>query len=297
MATETAPEPVQDAGTQLLEDFPVDPSTVPEPAAEASAEPAEEVVAEPAKPVHPSWLARAAKQVGLDESEIAGMATDELRSAVDVLSKTREPEIRRDPETGRFTKPAAEAEAEKPFTLKDIGIDDSKWTEGATAVEIATDIVKPLLAQINELKKELDGVKGREHVRERDAHFDRLDKLFTQDESLFGKGTRQSLKAGTPEALRRNSVIGAMQQIKQSNPSMSLDEVFEKATGALFAGMKPQESGLADPKGFLNGHTARPTVRQTKPTPKGDKAAIEAVAQLLATRSEVYAPEQDDLPD
>jgi hypothetical protein len=303
-------EPV-DPGTKLLDEFPVDADTqtaFPEPVA---AEPVVAEVPAPAKPMHPSWLVRAAKAAGMDDGEIGGMNSDELKSATQLLASTRDRDRQeretvqsarqRDPETGRFL-PAedvshSEKTEDKPFSLKDVGIDPTKWEEGTSAETIATDIVKALLGRIDGVTKEVGTLKEREVNRERNAQFDRLDKLFTQDEATYGKGTRQSLKPGTPEAIRRQSVIAAMDQFKGSG--ITLEEAFQKATDALFGGLTKQEPvEIADPKGFLNGHVARPTVRQTKAPPKGPKLA----AANLAARMSEYATDEptselDELPD
>ncbi len=301
MATQATPE---DAGTKLLDEFPVDPDTVNESDSVPEPEPATSPVPDAPKP--PSWLLRAARQVGLDDAEIAGMDPAELRSAVDTLARTRETTRQeqandqtaraRDPETGRFLPVSpAEPAADKPFDIKDFGVDPSKWTDG-DAETIATDILKAVSGKFEQLRRDFDELKGREAAREQNAQFDRLDRLFAEDAATYGKGTRHGLKPGTPEAIRRQSVIAAMGQIKKANPGLTLEDTFAEASQALF-GLKRQEPADADPKGFLNGHLARPTVRETKPPPKGTRLATANLANRLSTMKAVEPDtEFDDLP-
>lgn len=297
--------PTEDAGTKLLEqfDFPDDPANEPveaPPAPEAKSTPEPE-----AKPAHPSWLTRAAKQVGIDDAEMASMPSSDLEKAVTILAQSRAEDRRiqdaqtsrqRD-EQGRFVKQEKPEEAPAEFSLKDLGLDSSKWTGEETTEQLLSSIAKPLMDQIKELKAKLSQIEERDTVRERNAQYDRLDNLFNEQSTVFGKGNRQKLKPG-PELSRRKAVIGEMAAIQQADPGVSFEECFERATANLFGKPHAPEAPEVDPKGYQNGSTIRPTVRQTKPQPKGDAAAMKAVEALMKERS-MSAPttEFDELPD
>jgi len=294
-----------DAGKALLEQFdiPVDPASNPqydpEPAAEPAAEAVEPAVETP-KPKHPSWLVNEAAKLGIENAD--AMDSAELKDAVSIISRTRaaEQSVRqRDPETGQFVK-AKDPETPKEFSLKDAGINSEAWDADTPATKIAADIAQPLMKIIGELKSELSALKERDETRERNAQFDKLDQLFATNETVFGKGARHSLKAGSDEILRRQVVISAMGTLKQQNPGLSLDDAFRKVSETLFGrpAQEPAPTRLDKTEPFANGHTIKPTVRATKAPPKGDAAATAAVEQLLKERAVSAEPtEHDELPE
>lgn len=309
-APKAAPVPTADAGTELIEKY----EPVEGPDANAPVEPVEEVpVTEtpappPPKPAHPSYLTRAAKQVGFDDDEIAGYTTAELKEAVNIVAMTRQQDVklrdaelsRQRDESGRFVKEAPEPDA--PFTLKDVGIDPADWNE--ETVGIMTKALAPMMAQIKELKSELGSVKAREQHRETNSALDQLDKLFSQNEAVFGVGSREDLDAESPEKVRRNAVIREMAAIPP-NQRTTMKKDFAKVSKAMFGTLappkpvEPVEEETPDPKGFLNGHTIVPTARVTKAEPKGVRLAEQNLAARLKQRATVAVDttEFDELPD
>lgn len=318
MAVESAK--VEEPGKALLEkfEFPEDPhSNPPEPVAE---EPKAEVKAEPvapAAPKHPSWLTRAAKLAGVSDDDMAEMSSGELEKAIPLFAASKKQDqnerefisqTRQRDESGRFTKQEDQPQAVQPtkeeaFNLKELGIDASKWSADATTEQILTDVLKPLVAKIRELETGVKQVAERDQIRERNAHFDRLDQKFAANEALFGKGQRSELGRDSDELARRVAVINEITRINQSNPNMPFNEAFDRATKRLNyvsqpkAEVKPEPID-DDPHGFRNGATIQPTNRATKPPPKGDQSAKAKVAEILKQRaSSEPTTELDDLPD
>lgn len=309
MAAAVAETPV-DPGQALIEkyEFPDDPGEAGLDPVVAPVADVVETPAEPARPKHPLYLSREAKKLGLEDAEIAEMATAELKDAVQTLAQVRgvdrvADQARQRDETGRFVKqPEPEPVPEAEFSLKDLGLDLTKLPENPTTEDILTAFGKPLMAEMRKLKAELTEFKERDVQRERTAQFDKLDQLFVKNEAVFGKGTRQALKPGSPEFLRRVAVINGMAAAKQQNPNASFDEQFEAVSSALFGGLVPEPvSEPADRLNYTNGHTIRPTSRATKPEPKGIKTAERAVEAIIKERGiNLGGPENtehDDLPD
>lgn len=308
-----------DAGTELIEkfEFPEDPNSnpaevKPEPVAEVK--PVEPVV--PVKPAHPSYLTRAAKAAGFSDAEIDEMPTADLKEAVNIVAMTRQTDQRqrendasrqRD-DSGRFVK---QPDAPAPeFDLgKELGVKTDDWNEETRA--ILTPVVKHLAGQIAELKDQLTKVNERDQNRERNAHFDKLDQLFVQNEDLFGKGQRTDLDRDSDELARRVAVIGEMTRMQAADNGLSLKEAFHKATKRLNYVSAPKPAAPAapapepardvtvpDPHGFLNGSTIVPASRATKPEPKGVKLAEANLAARMRERAvAVDTTEHDELPD
>lgn len=295
--TEKQPE----AGAALIEKYEAaeDPDThpVPETVAQEPVRPAE-THAEPPAPKHPAWLARKAKQAGLDEAEIAGITTDDLKDQLLVLAEQRR-EVQQDRprnDQGQFVK--QEAPPEPAFEIADKRLDDfAPELRG-----ILTDLTKPLVDEIKALKKQLADVGERDQVRERNAHFDKLDQLFNENEEQFGKGRRSRLAQDSKELARRVAVINEMGRIQKADPSIPFDESFEMAAERLDYVKKAAPPPAApapakvkdadpDPHGFSNGKMLTPTNRISAAMPKGESAAKEFIREW---RNKVTTPENGD---
>jgi hypothetical protein len=244
------------------------------------------------------------------------MSSGELEKAIPLFAASKKQdqndrdqlrERQRD-ESGRFTKQEDQPHAVQPtkeeaFNLKELGIDASKWSADATTEQILTDVLKPLVAKIRELETGVKQVAERDQIRERNAHFDRLDQKVAANEALFGKGQRSELGRDSDELARRVAVINEISRINSINPNLPFNEAFDRATKRLNyvsqpkAEVKPEPID-DDPHGFRNGATIQPTNRVTKPPPKGDQSAKAKVAEILKQRaSSEPTTELDDLPD
>lgn len=304
-----------DPGTQVLEDF------FPEDAASGTvvetAEPVAEVKPEPAKPKHPAYLVRSAKNVGFDDAEIESYTTAELNEAVKIVAMTRQQDVRerqvlegvqRGPD-GKFVKKEAEPEPVPEFRLEELGVKEEEWDDNAK--EVMRSVAKPLLQQLKSLKAELEeklgAIDAREKQREVNAHLDRLDQRFVENADLFGEGKRTKLDPDSDEFSRRIAVANEIGRIAQANKGIEFDEAFDRAVKRLgFTAPKPapkvepveEPEVVKDPYGYANGSTVKPTVRETKPPPKGTKAAIAHVAAALKERGAIVdTSEHDELPD
>ena len=313
--------PPADAGTQLIEQFDM-AQDVPEEQTDIltkrSEEAPVETVSEPVveKPKHSKWITNQAKRVGIEADELAEMSREEVLEAIS-LSTEREREFRaaerpRD-DSGRFTKPEPPApEPEKEFDLKDYGID-----LGEDANEFTRDAFKkalsPFAKKIKELESQLSETKQREAHREANAHADRLDQLFLENTDVFGKGTRHRMDKKSDAYSLRMMVIGEMQRISQSEPGISFDDAFDRASSVIkkFAAPKAEtpapepEPKPAATNGvhreevinrFKNGTTAAPANRSTAKPPKGVKAAEASVAALLTQMNDELDDELAGLP-
>lgn len=302
-----------DPGTQVLEDF------FPEDAASGTvvetAEPVAEVKPEPAKPKHPAYLVRSAKNVGFDDSEIESYTTAELKEAVNIVAMTRQQDVRerqvlegvqRGPD-GKFVK--KEAEPEPEFNLSEVGVDMSEFdedTQGRLAKAL-TPLAKQLKQMKTAFETKMADLDAREKQREVNAHLDRLDQRFVENADLFGEGKRAKLDPDSDEFSRRIAVANEIGRIAQAHKGIEFDEAFDRAVKRLgFTAPKPapkvepveEPEVVKDPYGYANGSTVKPTVRETKPPPKGTKAAIAHVAAALKERGAIVdTSEHDELPD
>ncbi len=305
-----------DAGTQLLQKYELADDQEPEPVpVAATAESVAVPVETPTPPAnkHPVWLAKKAKMAGMDDQEIGELGSDDLKDALLVLGESRRDMQQagpaRDPQTGQFVKPQEAAPVAEPeFSLKDLGIDEKRLEIfDPEFSKILSDVTKPLLDRIKKLESGLGEFDKRDQARARDAHFDKLDQLFNENDTYFGKGSRSKLTKGSPEMIRRQAVINGMAAAFQTDPSLSFEENFEKVSKALTGSTpapaaKPTSPPPApkvdpDPKGYMNGQTVKPSNRQTKPEPKGHSAAVAAVADWRKSFVPAESTEEeDDLP-
>ena len=314
MANSTA-----DAGTQLIEDFfPEDPASNPTPVKVAPK--AEEKPVETPKAKFPGPLIRAAKALQFTDAEIEGYETaKDLKEAVEMVNLVRNQdrkeqqvlaEVTRDAQTGRFVKQEVAPVAESEFSLKDLGIDSSKWTAETDTETILSSALKPLVKQLKELKGELEekinGLTEREQYRDREKRLDALDQLFVKDDSVFGKGSRFDLTQGSPEMKRRKAMIGAMAELFQTEKGITEKECYERAKQDLFGGFQAKHEEKTEevqeevkPRFDLTkASTIQPTAKAHKPPPKGHATAVANLADRLGQRSmNGDTSEFDELPD
>lgn len=305
------PAEKEDAGTQLLERFemPEDPTSNPP---EEKVSQIEKAVAPAAKP---QWLINSAKSVGISKEEYDSMSVAELKEAVQTVASTRKAdEVNRDvqrvrdPNTGQFvrqdqadqTQPQTQPmPTNKEITLEQFGIDPKKWGPDATAEEIGLDIVRGLVNHFAPHLEKIGGIENEIRTRTMNENYDKLDQMFVKHSKIYGEGSRFEMKDG-PELLRRKTAISAMNEMHKENPNMPFIKCFDKVTSALFGGLDPRPEQKADPKveEFANATTTTPTVRATKPQPKGTKAAEDAVKAFNERQAtDGDTSEHDELPD
>lgn len=315
------PAPKADPGAELLKKYEMaeDVPDEPDPPIQPQPDVPDTVEVETPKPAakHPSWLSRAARKAGFDDTDLSEMSTDEVKEALVLRGQDRAATgvadavainaagRPYDPATGQLlpagvVPPTAPAGTEdKPFSLKDsLGVDISGLKEDATTEEILTLVVKPLLARIDKLEAGVSEFDKREQARQMNAHFDRLDQLFAEDPDRFGKGARQRLKPG-PELAKRKAVIARMGELHNEQKGIGLEEAFERATDELF-GTKSAPAPKEDPNiaKFADAATIRPANRNGVKVQKGRAAAEANLATILKERaSSETASEREELPD
>jgi hypothetical protein len=290
----------------------------PEPETPAKPQPGEPdtVEVETPKPAakHPAWLTRAARKAGYDEADLGEMTTDEVKEAIVLRGQERastnvsnavDAQLNAagrpyDPATGRLLPATPEPVVEdKPFNLKEkLGVDLSGLKDDATTEEILNLVIKPLMDRLEKFEARFSDLDKREQSRAMNAHFDRLDQLFAEDADRFGKGARQRLKPG-PELAKRKAVISRMDELRNEEKGIGLEEAFERASTELF-GAKQAAPPKEDPliAKFAEAATIRPAQRNG-PSPKKGRTAAEAnVATILRERAAAEpSTEHEELPD
>lgn len=309
----TPATPVADAGAAVIEKYELadENDGLPVAAHAAAVETPAEVPAElvPEKPKHPAWVLRKAKQSGLQEDEINSMSTDDLKDSLLVLAEEKRViQDRPRNDSGQFVKPEPVPEA--PFSMKDLGIEPNEFMDESTT-NILTKVLAPLHAEIKKLKAEVGEVRQRETHRDANAAFDRMDQLFTENESVYGKGTRHKLGKNTPEKDRRDAVIKLMLSIPPEQ-RQTIEDDFERISNSLFGTLsKTTGSPASTPKPaepivdheteivnrFRNGSTIQPTSRQTAPPPKGDQSAKDFVRKWRKENLEAAIGSNSDADD
>lgn len=312
-----------DEGTKLIEQFEM---ARDEPEVETVAAPSAEPVVEtpPPAPKHPKWVMNAAKQAGLADDELAEMSKDDILEAV-ALKFGRDREMRQElprDDSGRFAKQEAPPPPEPEYSLKELGIDprDLEVFDENTQ-KMLTAITKPLYQQVKELKEQLAEVGQRESLREADRHADLLDEMFAENEDVFGNGNRRKMNRDSVEFETRMNVIREMGAIHQTDKSLKIEDVFEKAASKVIKYVKALKGAAAPaqeaapvapapvepPKTngklsqeeidrFKNGRTALPANRSTAKPPKGVKAAEAAVGPILQRMTDDLSDELAGLP-
>lgn len=319
-ATET-PEAVTPSAQGY--ELPVDPQSNPQyaeptpaPAQQADTKPAVTETTPTPAVTHPNHLIQAAKRIGMDESEFRNMTSAELRDSINLLIQTRNEERRlrgnaqsaqqfRNPQNGQFvspqgTLPAEPAPAPKEFSLEDAGIDIKTLESVEERAELFKAVVKPLFEQIQDLKRQLGDIGIREKRREAETAMEKVDRIFSEQSAIYGKGSARELNRQSPEFRRRMSVIREMEALKQSNPNISIDEAIGQAM-TMFDGIMPAAPAPApanhDPRGYANGTVGVPQNRDTAQPPKGVNAAVSAVQAKLSEYGNVAAPDEwSELP-
>lgn len=313
-----------DAGTKLIEkfEFPEDEnSNLPEKTQVAT----DTVSVQ--KPSHPKWLMTAAKNAGVPSEEIESLSSDDLKEAVAVAAAANSAKAvaadvnrviqNRDPQTGQFisgprhdetqvqqdVQPTQKPTPPKEVTLESLGIDPTQWDDTTPASKIALDIAKGIIGHIGKdsLQARIDAIEGEFRNRAANETFDKLDQLFVSKKGIFGGDSRFDMDKSSPEFIRRQAVIDQMAKMRSANPSLPMKACFDKVTSAMFGSLDPRPEQKPDPAiaEYASGVTTQPTVRNTKPAPKGTKAAENAVQNFLAAKEERSGEpsEFDDLPD
>lgn len=258
----------------------------------------------PEKTNHPKSLVRMARDYGIAESLIDSMSTEDLADEVNV-ERLKAHSVSRD---SRHLSPEdrQSPEGEQSPPTKNPETDDSLGLDEETRASIHEPILKLLQNQareIRELKASLGAITQAEAARANESAVETADRIFAEDEQIFGKGKRSELKDGTPECVRRLAVW----ELARTQDG-SVEQKIRKAREILFGKKEPtpnrSESTERQPaittEEWEESALARPTQRQGSREPKGVRRAEKAVAARLRENGQTlddFGPEEAGLPD
>jgi hypothetical protein len=299
---EPTPEPVAEAPATVTNAPPSEPLSPPprDPASGRFVKPDEAAAQSP----HSPRLVRMAKDLGLDDGEIASFPVDRLEEVVyhlnkQALSQARQSSIERTIAGaterglgGQQPDPSAPAAATTPAATEDfdLGIDETQYDPGLIAA-----IKKMGAAQekkIKDLESRLEQVNQREAVRANETMANRIDRAFTKHETHLGKGKGRELEEDSRDYQRRIAVLA---MVDRNKSKQSLEAKIDLAVKNLYGepaaapARKPatvlnqDDDGLEDRRReWANGGLARPTQRQPSDLPNGTRKAEKSVAAKLA---------------
>lgn len=279
-------------------------------------------------PQHTALSVSFAKDFGFTDAEIAELSPKELDTAVRLAHKQMlrsSQEFRRNEPVTPVPVPApsetkAEPEVEKD-PLDDLGEFDEKLV-GAIKKSRERD-----RAEIDKLRKELDGSKANQEAAARESVYDAVDAEFAKMpkavKALIGEGGRKAIANGSFEHSNRVSILKAAEADTSDVP---FEQKMHKAAGAIATklraalGVTEDEPDLGDeyeaapakpapakgadgrfaklPKedreaAWKEAPVAKPTSRES-PLPKGDKKAMATVRRFMLSSGMLN---EDDMPD
>jgi hypothetical protein len=246
------------------------------------------------------YLVGMAQDLGIDPAEIAGMTPDTLEVAVYHLSKqhranqqwardregsreqTRDQATDRNIAGGQAAAGQTEGESRTPSPPTsddafDLGIDEQAYDPALIGA------IKKMGAhakEIKQLKEQIGHLHRLEMVRANETFAQKMDRLFSDDESTFGKGEGRALKEDGPELARRRAVLGVMQGIKTG----TIEDKYAKAYEMLYGTRQAHtdDSLAARQDEWRRGNVARPTQRGNASEPPGVEKAKRTAAQKMA---------------
>lgn len=277
-------------------------------------------------PQHTALSVSFAKDFGFTDAEIAELSPKELDTAVRAAHKamlrTSQDFRRNEPRepTPAVSETKAEPESEKD-PLDDLGEFDEKLV-GAIKKSRERD-----RAEIDKLRKELDGSKANQEAAARESVYDAVDAEFAKMpkavKALIGEGDRKAIANGSFEHSNRVSILKAAEADTSDVP---FEQKMHKAAGAIATklraalGVTEDEPDLGDeyeaapakaapakgadgrfaklPKeereaAWKEAPVAKPTSRES-PLPKGEKKAMATARQFMLSRGMLN---EDDMPD
>lgn len=294
-ATPAQPEPAKPAeSTANLFDLgetgytdPAETPPEPTPTATSVASPAPAPTPEPAPapspPKHSPRLVNLAQQLGFSDDEITQTEPSQLYDLVRMEYDLR-------------------ARQEPPAPPKEEEIDWGTTADGRKLTEADYDppmartikLMHETAKKNRELEAKLAAQEQRSQQREQQTYVEHLDSLFGSREDLFGKGTVQDVKRGTPEFDKR----AAIETVMRTLPG-SLQAKFEKAVTILY-GSAPAAPPPERPRGENGRYVSdkwqeaalqKPTQRDNAAEPFGRERAIRSVTKKMRG---VDAPIIDD---
>lgn len=279
-------------------------------------------------PKHTYLSVSLAKDFGFTDAEIAELSPKELDTAVRAAHKAMlrtSQDFRRNEPREPAPAPApsetkVEPEAEKD-PLDDLGEFDEKLV-GAIKKSRERD-----RAEIDKLRKELDGSKANQEAAARESVYDAVDAEFAKMpkavKALIGEGGRRAIANGSFEHSNRVAILKAAEADASDVP---FEQKMHKAAGAIATklraalGVTEDEPDLGDeyeaapakaapakgadgrfaklPKeereaAWKEAPVAKPTSRES-PLPKGEKKAMATARQFMLSRGMLN---EDDMPD
>jgi hypothetical protein len=220
-------------------DAPLVPPTVPAATSPPPPPPA------PAKPKIPASLVALAKELGLDDAEIAEHDTDSLDKAVGYMMRARRLNERSlPPEQAPASREAAPPQPPpappKPKSLvEELGLDpDGEYDPALLAIlkRQADEI-----AELRGVKDDVGQIRQKEQAREAQTQAQYIDSLFAklgpEYEAAYGKGDGLSLH-GKVEFDRRMAVLHALNS-RQGLTPQTLPAEFERIAKAMFPAQAP----------------------------------------------------------
>lgn len=281
-------------------------------------------------PKHTAQSVSFAKDFGFTNAEIAELSPKELDTAIRAAHKAMlrmSQDFRRNEPREPAPAPApsetkAEPEAEKD-PLDDLGEFDEKLV-GAIKKSRERD-----RAEIDKLRKELDGSKANQEAAARESVYDAVDAEFAKMpkavKALIGEGGRKAIANGSFEHSNRVAILKAAEAdtsdvpfeqkmhkaagaiatklraalgVKDDEPETDLGDEYEaapakpapaKGADGRFAKLPKEDREAA----WKEAPVAKPTSRES-PLPKGEKKAMATARQFMLSRGMLN---EDDVPD
>lgn len=270
-AVETSEAPAAEAKSER----PRDPSTgrflprdiIPEAPESASA---------PAPPAHSNWLVQRALDLGMSDDDIRHTPNAELHQIV-----------------------LAQMQSDKQF-VKDHGIEqainrnkvpDLQLDENEINPQIIS-AIKAIREENQQLRDQLEQVKRGQQAQVAETVSGCFQSAFDSDPDLFGAGSNHDIPKGSAEYIRRSAMIETVKKM----PARNLQELtrnINTVKAKLFGTTEAPSTGkhTVSPEEWARAGMAKPTNRIVN-LPKGDKRAINGVAERLSTLNAVPDTEE-----
>ncbi len=314
-----------------VEDYDFDPeldgSPVKAPAQKpaASTPPKPETPPPAPAPKHSDRVLRLAKHFNISQQEIDSSSTDQLLREVQAAqlehaTAMAQQSQNRVPESAgqRQQTPAPDSQTEPEWTI-------GEWTDPEGKKSKFEEMVDPVFASylkqqhetIRQLQKQVEGLTQAHRHQTAMTTAERFDKKFAGNESRYGKGTVRDIQRGTPEAIRRTTLVGIVHQLAQADPSIPIETLFDRADAILYGESapvpttEPTPSRQPPPQNPLNGRfvspaewdgaaLAKPTHRSPQDEPLGDRRALRNLNKKLVEKGidpNAITVDDPELPD
>lgn len=233
----------------------------------------------PAAPKAPRAVLRQARELGLTDAEIEKLTPEDLADEIYLRSTAAITEARAEAKIAAAQKAKEETEAKLEAYKPDLG--GAKLDDVDDQITLALQHLEKRLNQIAAGQQALH-----ENTVRRDAQSaaERLDALFAQDETTFGKGPSSRINPASREGARRAAVVGHLQGLIAQKRATTLEKDFADAVevfgfGAPAAGKTAEQ---LEAEQWAKSGLARPTNRQPEELPQGPERAARSLDKMLA---------------